>query len=757
MKKKGVIYRKLILSLAGMLLIPIGIVLVFYLYLYHALGEQAVQSNYNFLQTIQSVCDMELEYYQNQLLDIGNGSLAELERLKDVDENESNYQRYLLVKELSAKKTAVNMRGKYCNGIFVYWSSTEKRIMSEIGINNIDIYLSQFIDTEDFDTVKQYFTNGGFQNIYYVPKCRSNENYFLLTTNYVNGNLSENSIIGMWLDTSMLTNCIGTVSWKSGAELALLDETGKVIYSSVFIENMETGKEALLENDFLEIDGNKYIAYMQASEIASWRYVLLIPEKQIRGVAINIRNVFFLCIVACVYVGWLMAKKTLKHNYEPINDLMKILENNEPPSEEVLNEHLYLKRRIENVLSDYQSANRKITNYQVEMKEYYWKSVLLGNADSRENRIKLKDMQIEDDPQKKGMVLTVRWEKPKEEENHNEMEEQELWKFVVTNVFEEGLGELFEYRMAAFSDSVAFILLEDCMEKGVDDFYGRVQEKTAELQSFLEESFQMITWVAAGSLHSGIKGIHESFAECQETEEFFGKLKQNYICYIEIKDRTLRKYVFSYECQERIVAAVRANNPDIAMVFIDEVLRNTFEDGKGAFSEIKKCIIYDLYATIIKIAEEKRRGQLCFPVLEELLQCGNRENMKERFGEMLKVVCDKEDTRADGSNVIRCRKIREYIEKNYSDANLNVSGIGEYFEMSPFYLSSMYKKETGDSLVTVINEVRVQKAADFLQEGKTVAEATLMCGFTDCSAFIRVFKKKIGVTPGQYKKMYVDQ
>ena len=89
--------------------------------------------------------------------------------------------------------------------------------------------------------------------------------------------------------------------------------------------------------------------------------------------------------------------------------------------------------------------------------------------------------------------------------------------------------------------------------------------------------------------------------------------------------------------------------------------------------------------------------------------------------------------------------------------NLNVSAIGEYFEMSPFYLSSMYKKETGDSLVTVINGVRVQRAVELLQEGKAVAEVSLKCGFSDCSAFIRIFKKKIGVTPGQYKKTYVDK
>ncbi len=755
MKKRGTIYRKMLFSLVSMLLIPICIVLVFYFYLYHVLGEQSAQSNYNFLKTIQSVCDMELEYYQNQLFDIGNSNFSEIERLKSADVGEYNYQRYLLFKELMTKKAAVNIRGKYCNGIFVYWSNPENGIISENGINSIDTYLSHFINEEDFDTVKEYLQSSGFKNTYYVPKYHSDEKYILLTTNYMRGNLSATSVIGMWLDTRVLTDCIGAVSWKSGAELVLLDENGEVIYSSAFIENTKLGTEELSENSSLKIDGNKYIAYMQASERTSWRYVLLIPEKQIHSVASNIRNVFFFCIVACIYVGWLLAKKNLKHNYEPINDLMKIFENNEAPGEESLNEHLYLKGRIEKALSDYQSANRKLSDYQVEMEEYYWKSVLLGTADSMESEIKWKDVQMEDDLQEKGMVLTVRWEEPKG--NNNKAEEEELWKFVVANVFEEGLGELFEYRMIAFSDSLAFILLADCMEKGAEDFYGRVREKTAELQLFLEESFKMTTWVAAGNLHSGKKGIHESFVECQEVEEFFGKLKQNYICYTEIEDRTLRKYAFSYECQERIVAAVRANNVDIAMVFIDEVLRNTFEDGKGALSEIKKCIIYDLYGTILKIAEEKRRGQLCFPVLEELLQCGSVTDMKARFAEMLEVVCDKEDRKADGNNVIRCRKIREYIEKNYSDMNLNVSAIGEYFEMSPFYLSSMYKKETGDSLVTVINGVRVQRAVELLQEGKAVAEVSLKCGFSDCSAFIRIFKKKIGVTPGQYKKTYVDK
>lgn len=97
-------------------------------------------------------------------------------------------------------------------------------------------------------------------------------------------------------------------------------------------------------------------------------------------------------------------------------------------------------------------------------------------------------------------------------------------------------------------------------------------------------------------------------------------------------------------------------------------------------------------------------------------------------------------------------EVENYILENYGDPDLNISILGQEFHMTPAYLSAIYKKQTGKSLLDFINQIRVEKAEALLIEGRSVVETAQIAGFRDSGTFIRVFKKKRGVTPGQLKR-----
>ena len=98
-----------------------------------------------------------------------------------------------------------------------------------------------------------------------------------------------------------------------------------------------------------------------------------------------------------------------------------------------------------------------------------------------------------------------------------------------------------------------------------------------------------------------------------------------------------------------------------------------------------------------------------------------------------------------------CIRDSTYIQENYGDQNLNVSQIGEFFHMTPAYLSSVYKRCTGESLLQVLIQTRIEAAERLLADGVSVVETAERVGFRDSSTFIRTFKKSTGATPGQLK------
>mgnify|MGYP000641733621 FL=1 len=75
---------------------------------------------------------------------------------------------------------------------------------------------------------------------------------------------------------------------------------------------------------------------------------------------------------------------------------------------------------------------------------------------------------------------------------------------------------------------------------------------------------------------------------------------------------------------------------------------------------------------------------------------------------------------------------------NFTDPDLNISITSQHFKMTPSYLSSLYKKQTGKSLLEFINNVRMDFAEELLKKGVSVSEAAERSGFRDSAGLFRL-------------------
>lgn len=97
-------------------------------------------------------------------------------------------------------------------------------------------------------------------------------------------------------------------------------------------------------------------------------------------------------------------------------------------------------------------------------------------------------------------------------------------------------------------------------------------------------------------------------------------------------------------------------------------------------------------------------------------------------------------------------KTIRYIKENY-DKNISLSEIAEHVYVHPAYLSNLFKKETGLNLKDFINNYRIQKAKEFLEdEDSKIYLVANRVGFISQRYFSQVFRKKIGITPIEYKE-----
>ena len=96
---------------------------------------------------------------------------------------------------------------------------------------------------------------------------------------------------------------------------------------------------------------------------------------------------------------------------------------------------------------------------------------------------------------------------------------------------------------------------------------------------------------------------------------------------------------------------------------------------------------------------------------------------------------------------------KEYIRQNYANPELSVEMLCRHLHMSPAYFSTMFKKETGQSYVNYVTEVRLKRAVELLNEtdDKTYVIAQKV-GYQEQNYFSYVFKKKYNVSPTAYRK-----
>lgn len=98
-------------------------------------------------------------------------------------------------------------------------------------------------------------------------------------------------------------------------------------------------------------------------------------------------------------------------------------------------------------------------------------------------------------------------------------------------------------------------------------------------------------------------------------------------------------------------------------------------------------------------------------------------------------------------------QILNYFEEHYNE-KISLDRIAENMYMSSFYVSKIFKKETGDTPIRHLINIRLEKAYELLENGwnGSIQEAAASVGYDDAYHFSKLFKKKFGVSPSQVKR-----
>ena len=168
-----------------------------------------------------------------------------------------------------------------------------------------------------------------------------------------------------------------------------------------------------------------------------------------------------------------------------------------------------------------------------------------------------------------------------------------------------------------------------------------------------------------------------------------------------------------------------------------------------------EAVVYNILSSISSQNSDPKLQQKLHAAADDLLKSG-MPGMKQLLLSAVEAACENTKNEDKSNNEVY-RRIKQYVEENYTNTELDVTRIGEQLGMAPFYLSRVFKNCSGEKLVGFINSLRIERAKVLLGEGKIakVNDVALQCGYENVRTFLKVFKEKEGMTPTQYRKMHI--
>ena len=124
---------------------------------------------------------------------------------------------------------------------------------------------------------------------------------------------------------------------------------------------------------------------------------------------------------------------------------------------------------------------------------------------------------------------------------------------------------------------------------------------------------------------------------------------------------------------------------------------------------------------------------------------------------ILKVLIEYRNQVSDKKYTEIIDKAREFIKAQYKNDEMSLQTVASYVNVSSNHFSAIFRKETGETFIDYLTKVRMDNAKDLLTcTSMKTSEIGFEVGYKDPHYFSYIFKKTIGMSPKEYRRMKKD-
>lgn len=306
----------------------------------------------------------------------------------------------------------------------------------------------------------------------------------------------------------------------------------------------------------------------------------------------------------------------------------------------------------------------------------------------------------------------------------------------------------------AFCDDGAKYILIFCYNKMTEERIIReeVLQMLKEIETPFKTYFNATVSFGVSEIRSGYASLRSMYDQALNAleDKFFGGTGI-YGRFVDFDRRT----VTNEKTEEILNMCERV--PGMAPAFLQEYgdrFRSIMREPSHFRAEVleKFCHLVQWTVNSLKFQEEGSE-QVILAVIQSIRQSETLDEIHRSLYDFLSRIAAAKRKRKVVSKEVRLAL--DYMETHYS-SDLSLQQASAHVNLSPSYLSSLFKKEMNINFVDYLNEIRIEKAKELLLDSYLKSyEIAESVGFKENTYFCKIFKKVTGMTTGEYRKQWL--
>lgn len=331
--------------------------------------------------------------------------------------------------------------------------------------------------------------------------------------------------------------------------------------------------------------------------------------------------------------------------------------------------------------------------------------------------------------------------------------ERQLWKFAVLNISSEVFSEYFN--SVTFCDDNEKIITIANIQEGEEHksltSYHVVSQK---IKNYIARYFSFTITIGISGVYDGLMNISKCYKEalCALGVKF--EQGADRIIKYSLDTPLQNKTSFSYFDRNDLILDLRLGARNSYLERIENIFNMMSKQRIGR--DYVHVVAMDLVSTAILYTDEINIDIHQYDVikkynyLEIIKSKETMDELKNWIIEFYESICNADRNRTKTVKLVETAK--KYIDEEYSRTNICLENIAKKVYVNPSYLSSIFKKEIGISLVEYLTRYRMEKAKKLMNSSpnKLVSDIASQVGYSDPYYFSKCFKKIHGVSPSQY-------